>query len=91
MYRNLDLYYYTLVEYHSKSILVHYDNTNLTKTLVVINPPITNRTQQYGNILHSFMFMVDKLFKYSAYLYMIITMIIMGTMNELWQDSDAGH
>jgi len=67
MYSNLGLYYYTLLEYHSKSILVHYYNINLTKTLVVINPPITNRTQQYGNILHSLMFMVDKWFKYSAY------------------------
>jgi len=63
MYSNLGPYYYTFLEYHSKSILVHYYNTNLTKTLVAINPPITNRTQQYGNILHSFMFLVDKLFK----------------------------
>jgi len=67
MYSNLGLYYYTRLEYHSKSILVHYYNTNLTKTLVVINPLIINRTQQYCNILQSLMFMVDKLFKYSAY------------------------
>jgi hypothetical protein len=67
LYSNLGLYYYTLLGYHSKIILVHYHNTNLTNALAVINPPITNRTQQYGNILHSFMFMVDKLFKYSAW------------------------
>jgi hypothetical protein len=66
LYSNLGLYYYTPLGYHSISILVYYYNTKLTNALAVINPPNTNRTQQYGNILHSFMFMADKLFKYSA-------------------------
>jgi hypothetical protein len=64
LYNNLGQLYYTFLEYHSKSIVVLYYSMNLTKTLAVIKPPIMNRTQQYGNILHLFMF--DKLFKYSA-------------------------
>jgi hypothetical protein len=66
LYSNLGLYYYTLLGYHSKCILVDYFNTKLTNALAFINPPNTNRIQRYGNILHSFMFMADKLFKYSA-------------------------